>query len=203
EHLGMTREVTIDKENLDYLNHYETFYIYNMTDNLQYWMIVVEKELCIVRCKNGRLSLPNTLSSLQFFKITHHNIASICLDTAKSLIIHITDVNIMSSDESSNKGSHYKFFLKQILHGHDFLIKDVLIYGGELLTNETLSPTVNCEEIQGIENAITSKFAFDFGGKHYSKNVVATDERENRYLEKSREGLIFFKEKGKYCFVET
>ncbi|ETO07305.1 hypothetical protein RFI_30087 [Reticulomyxa filosa] len=44
EYLRMAREATIDKENLDYLNHHKTFYIYDMTDNLQYWMIVVEKE---------------------------------------------------------------------------------------------------------------------------------------------------------------
>ncbi|ETO00901.1 hypothetical protein RFI_36539, partial [Reticulomyxa filosa] len=82
EYLRMVGEVTIDKENLDYLNHHETFYMCEMTDNLQYWMIVVEKESFVVCCENGGLPSHNTLSSLQFFKITHHNIASICLSTA-------------------------------------------------------------------------------------------------------------------------
>ncbi|ETO31773.1 hypothetical protein RFI_05346, partial [Reticulomyxa filosa] len=44
EYLRMAREATIDKKNLDYLDHHRTFYIYDMTDNLQYWMIVVKKE---------------------------------------------------------------------------------------------------------------------------------------------------------------
>ncbi|ETN99937.1 hypothetical protein RFI_37530, partial [Reticulomyxa filosa] len=128
EYLRMTREATIDKENLDYLNHHRTFYIYDMTDNLQYWMIVVEKESFIVCCENGGLP------SLQFFEITHHNIAPTCLDTAKSMMVHTMD----------NKHS---------------------------------------------------KFSFGFQGKHYGKS-----ERENRYLEKFWNGLVFSKEKGKYCF---
>ncbi|ETO02995.1 hypothetical protein RFI_34415, partial [Reticulomyxa filosa] len=85
EYLEMIRKVTIDKKNLDYLNHHETFYICNVTDNRQYWM-VVEKESFIVRCENGGLPSSNTLSLLHFFKITHYNIASICLETAKSMM---------------------------------------------------------------------------------------------------------------------
>ncbi|ETO09021.1 hypothetical protein RFI_28366 [Reticulomyxa filosa] len=50
---------------------------------------------------------------------------------------------------------------------HDFLIKDVLMYGGELLMNETLSPTANCEKIQEIENAITGK-----NNEHYCYGVL-------------------------------
>ncbi|ETO02936.1 hypothetical protein RFI_34477 [Reticulomyxa filosa] len=92
EYLRMAREITIDKENLDYLDHHKTFYICDMTDNLQYWMIAVEKEL-----------------SLQFFKITYH-IIPICLDTANSMMLYTTDTNIVGFDGSSNKGSHHKFF---------------------------------------------------------------------------------------------
>ncbi|ETN97535.1 hypothetical protein RFI_39992 [Reticulomyxa filosa] len=68
EYLRMAREATIDKENLDYLNHYKMFYICDITDNLQHWMIV-EKESFIVCCENGGLPLHNTLSSLQFSKL--------------------------------------------------------------------------------------------------------------------------------------
>ncbi|ETO23565.1 hypothetical protein RFI_13613 [Reticulomyxa filosa] len=107
EYVRMAREATIDKENLDYLNHHETFYICDMTDNLQYWIIIVEKESFVVCCENGGLPSHNILSSLQFFEITHHNIAP------------------------------------------------------------------NCK-----------------------------NESENRYLEKFWNGLVFFKEKGKYCFKD-
>ncbi|ETO02861.1 hypothetical protein RFI_34552 [Reticulomyxa filosa] len=94
----MVREVAIDKENLDYLNHHETFYICDMTDNLQYWMIIVEKESFAVCYENGGLPSYNTLSSLQFFKITHHNTVPIYLDTAKSVIIYTLDVNIVGKN---------------------------------------------------------------------------------------------------------
>ncbi|ETO04536.1 hypothetical protein RFI_32861, partial [Reticulomyxa filosa] len=122
EYLRMAREVTIDKEYLDYLNHYETFYICNMTDNLQYWMIVVEKESFVVCCENGGLPSHSTLSSLQFFKVTHHNMASICLNTAKSMM------------QCSDIGMHFM----ESFYGHDFLTEDVLMYSGKLLLNETL-----------------------------------------------------------------
>ncbi|ETO04537.1 hypothetical protein RFI_32860 [Reticulomyxa filosa] len=83
-----------NKENLDYLNHHRTFYICDMTYNPQYWMIV-EKESFAVRYENGGLPSRNTLSSLQFFKITHYNTAPIYLNTAKSVMIYTMDVNIV------------------------------------------------------------------------------------------------------------
>ncbi|ETO32065.1 hypothetical protein RFI_05052 [Reticulomyxa filosa] len=47
EYLRMVREVTIDKENLDYLNHHDTFYICDMTDNLQCWMLLKRSHLLV------------------------------------------------------------------------------------------------------------------------------------------------------------
>ncbi|ETN98226.1 hypothetical protein RFI_39284 [Reticulomyxa filosa] len=95
EHLRMIREIIIDKKNLDHLNYHETFYMCDITDNLQYWMIIVEKESFVVCYENSRLLSHNILSSLQFFKLTHHNITPICLDTTKSVIVYTTDVNIV------------------------------------------------------------------------------------------------------------
>ncbi|ETO10956.1 hypothetical protein RFI_26420, partial [Reticulomyxa filosa] len=91
EYVRMAREATIDKENLDYLNHHKTFYICDITDNLQYLMIVVEMGSFVVCCENGGLPSHNALSSLQFFEITHHNITPTCLDTAKLMMVHTTD----------------------------------------------------------------------------------------------------------------
>ncbi|ETO05365.1 hypothetical protein RFI_32031, partial [Reticulomyxa filosa] len=186
-------------------------------------MVVVEKESFVVCCENGGLPSHNTLSSLQFFKITHHNIAPICLDTAKSMMVLMgrrTRVPTTSFffETLKKKKFHLPFFFElkkkksnatilegtfvESIDGHDFLIEDVLMYSGKLLINETLSQRF--EKIQQIVkifrglkmqrekdkiNNKHSKFAFDFRGKHYGKNVVTADERENRYLEKFWDGL--------------
>ncbi|ETO05972.1 hypothetical protein RFI_31424, partial [Reticulomyxa filosa] len=107
EYLRMVCEVMIDKEHLDYLDHHKTFYMCKMTDNLQYWMIV-EKGLFIVCCENGGLPLHNTLLSLQFFKLTHHNIASIFFLNKKK-------------KQCNDIGRHFVEFF----HGHDFLNTNV------------------------------------------------------------------------------
>ncbi|ETN99847.1 hypothetical protein RFI_37620, partial [Reticulomyxa filosa] len=172
-------------ENLDYLNYHETFYICNMTDNLQYWIVLVEKESFVVCCEHGELPSHNILSPLPFFKTTHHNIAPICLDIAKVLTTIFFDTTILEG-----------VFVKS-LHGHDFLIEDVLMYSGKLLTNETLSQQQIVKILQGLKmqwkkdksNNKHSKFAFDFRWKHYGKNVVTVDERENSYLEKFRDSF--------------
>ncbi|ETO06368.1 hypothetical protein RFI_31027 [Reticulomyxa filosa] len=135
EYLRMAREVTMDKENLEYLNYHKMFYICDMTDNLQYWMIVVEKESFAVCCENGGLPSHNILSSLQFFKMTHHNVASTCLNTAKSMM------------QCNDIGRRFM----ESFYGHDFLIEDVLMYSGELLLNETRCPNSKLKTFRRLE----------------------------------------------------
>ncbi|ETO06637.1 hypothetical protein RFI_30755, partial [Reticulomyxa filosa] len=83
-------------------DHHETFYICDITDNLQYWMIVVEMGSFVVYCENGGLPSHNTLSLVQ----THHNIVSICLDTVKSMMVHTTD-NKHGKFAFDFRGKHY------------------------------------------------------------------------------------------------
>ncbi|ETO33995.1 hypothetical protein RFI_03098 [Reticulomyxa filosa] len=91
-------------------------------------MVIVEKESFVVCCENGGLPSHNTLSSLQFFKITHQ-------------IVPI-------------------WFPPQVF----------LKVQKQKKSNATI--------LEG-------------------KNVVTADERENRYLEKFWDGLVFFpKKKG-------
>ncbi|ETN97508.1 hypothetical protein RFI_40021, partial [Reticulomyxa filosa] len=174
EYLRMAHEVTIDKESLDYLNHHEMFYICGMTDSLQYWMIVVEKKSFVVCCENGGLSSNDTLSSLKLFKIIHHNIASICLNTAKSMM-HCNDI-----------GRHFV----ESFHGHDFLIEDLLMYSGKLLMNETV-PTANCGDISGIENVMV-------------KRIKSTTITANLHLtfEESITAKIHLEKFGTVCFFQ-
>ncbi|ETO12034.1 hypothetical protein RFI_25342, partial [Reticulomyxa filosa] len=64
-----------------------------------------------------------------------------------------------------------------------FLIEDVLMHSGKLLMNETLSQ----QQIVKIFRELKMQWE-----KDYSKNVITTDERENRYLEKFGDGFKRF-----------
>ncbi|ETO02866.1 hypothetical protein RFI_34547 [Reticulomyxa filosa] len=183
EYLGMAREATIGKENLDYLNHHDTFYICDMMDNLQYWMIAVEKESFVVCCENGGLPSHN-LSPLQFFKITHH-IVPICLDTAKSMMVHTTDNNIVGSSGSSNKDSHHKN-VNGVPSWTRFFDQRLLMYSGKLLMNKTPSQQQIVKIFRGL--------------KIQRENDKINKHSKFEYLEKFRDSLAFFKEKGKYYF---
>ncbi|ETO02986.1 hypothetical protein RFI_34424 [Reticulomyxa filosa] len=139
EYLRMAREITIDKENLDYLDHHTTFYICDMADNLQYWMIEV-----------------TTPFQQQFFKITYH-IVPICLDTAN----HTTDTNIVGSGGSSNKGSHYKFFealkkcndIGRVPSWTRFFDRRCTNVQWKVVDEQDTVPTANYEDIPRIENS--------------------------------------------------
>ncbi|ETO32489.1 hypothetical protein RFI_04628, partial [Reticulomyxa filosa] len=104
EYLRMAREATIDKENLDYLNHHGTFYICNITDNLQYWIIVVEMGSFVVYCENSGLPSHNTLP-LCFPRKSNANLP--CLLSVGNIVLEVVRPYYYLKKKKSKNNGYY------------------------------------------------------------------------------------------------
>ncbi|ETO02867.1 hypothetical protein RFI_34546 [Reticulomyxa filosa] len=153
------------------------------------WLLLKRSHLLYV-AKTANCHHINALSSLQFFKIIHHNITPIFLDTARSMIVHTTDINIVGSDVSSNKGSRHKFFetlkkcnnIGRVPSWTRLFDRRCTNVQWKVVDERDTAPTANCEDISGM------------------KRIKSTTSTREQIFRKFRNGLIFSKETGKYCF---
>ncbi|ETN99400.1 hypothetical protein RFI_38082 [Reticulomyxa filosa] len=172
EYLRMAREVMIDKEHLDYLDHHKMFYMCDMTDNFQYWMIV-EKESFVVCCENGGLPSHNFIVSSVFQTyISQHriNLLGYCqVNNGSYNSQHRGFFELKKKSSATiSEGTLWSFF-----HGHDFLSTDY-----------------------SSRDNKHSKFAFDFEGSITAKTLALRMKGKTDILKKFGTVSFFPKKKG-------